>query len=217
MALSLTDSPIYHDRLTAWHTSRLWWALIAVSGLATTLAIADVVQKFQPPPPQHVLIFNQQGEPVGTILPILNVQAIPNVILKAGLGDFIHDAFSIDQDKDEEDRLIAKTQARVTGQAWHTINDWYARDLGKHDPRNIWRRTWAEAMPLDVLKLDGVDRYQVDYRVTTHADNNTTITIAPWRATLHVIVGQSKDPDALGWFVDWLDFEQVREFGPLKK
>jgi hypothetical protein len=217
MALSLTDSPIYTDRLTAWHNSRLWIAFLSAMALVGILGIADVVQKFQPPPPQHVLVFNQAGEPVGSLLPILNVKAIPNVILKAGLGDFIHDAFSIDQDKDEEDRLIAKTQARVTGQAFQAINAWYARDLGKHDPRSIWRLTWAEAMPLDVLKLDGVDRYQVDYRVTTHADNNTTITIAPWRATMHVIVGHSNDPDALGWFVDWLDFEQVREFEPTRK
>ncbi|MBV8357001.1 MAG: hypothetical protein JO189_03565 [Deltaproteobacteria bacterium] len=211
MAAALKDSPLYTDRLTAWHNSRLWIAFLAAIGLAGILGIADVAQKFRPPPPPYVIEVNTHGEPVGQILPITSVQAIPNAILKAQLADFIHDAFSIDQDKDEEDRLVARTQARLTGQAGRTIDEWYQRDNGKHDPRNIWRYTWAEAMPLDALKLDGADRYQVDYRLTTHADNNTTITIAEWRATLHVIVGHSTDPASLGWFVDWMDFEQVRK------
>lgn len=209
MAAALKDSPIYTDRLTAWHNSRVWIALLIALGAVGILAVADVVQKFQPPPPQHVLIFNQHGEPIGQILPILSVQAIPNVTLRAGLGDFIHDAFSIDQDQDEENRMVAKTQARLTGQAARALDAWFTRDNGKQDPRVIWRYTWAAAMPLDTLKLDGSDRYQVDYKVTTHADNNTSITVAPWRATMHVIVGQSKDPESLGWFIDWIDFEQV--------
>jgi len=209
MATALTDTPIYADRLATWHNSRLWIAFLAAMGLTAILGIADVVQKFRPPPPPFVLEVNSHGQPVGQVLPIVSVQTIPNAILKAQLADFIHDAFSIDQDKDEEDRLVGRTQARLTGQAGREIDAWYQRDKGKHDPRNIWRYTWAEAMPLDTLKLDGADRYQVDYRVSTHADNNTTITIANWRATLHVIVGQSSDPESLGWFVDWLDFEQV--------
>lgn len=208
-AATLTDAPIYTDRLTAWHNSRIWIALLASLALNGVLGGADVAQKLQPPPPQRVLIFNQQGQPVGQILPVTTVQAIPNVILKAGLGDFIHDAFSIDQDGDEEQRLVDKTMARVTGQAATAISSWYTRDGDKHDPRTIWRTTWAEAMPLDVLKLDGTDRYQADFKVTTHTDHDTTITTATWRATMRVILGRSKDPDALPYFIDYLDFEQV--------
>ena len=209
MAMASLNEPIYQDKLIAWHNSRIWIAMLVFAGSTIALAAADVVQKFQPPPPQHVLVFNQHGEPVGQILPITTVQAIPNLILKAGLGDFVHDAFSVDQDQDEENRMVAKTQARLTGQAAQAVGDWYERDGGKHDPRTTWRYTWAEAIPLDVLKLDGSDRFQVDYRVVTHADRGITVTTTTCRATMHVIVGRSTNPDSLGWFIDWIDFGEV--------
>jgi hypothetical protein len=49
MASSLINSPIYTDRLTAWHNSRLWIAFLSAMTLVGILGIADVVQKFHPP------------------------------------------------------------------------------------------------------------------------------------------------------------------------
>ena len=204
------DTPAYTDRLIAWHNQRLWYVACGLGGLLALSFAINLKHEYQPPAPPYVLEVNGQGQPVGQVLPILSVQAIPDAILKAQLGDFIHDAFTISHDPDEEDRLFAKTQSRVTGAAAHTLDQWYQRDGGKHHPKAIFRYTSAEALPQDVLKLDGSDRYQIDYKVKTHENNDQTETASTWRAVLHVIVGRSVDPESPGWFVNEIDFQEIK-------
>lgn len=202
------DAPIYVDTVIAQGNHRLFWIAYIAMTLLVAQSASSIVKAWQPPQPPYVLEVNERGEPIGKVLPILSVQAIPDGMLKAGLGDFIHDAFTGSQDQDEESLIFKRTQSRVTGTAFKTLDNWYQRDNGKHDPRHASRYNWTEALTQDVLKT-GTDRYQVDYKLITHTDNDPDGSVTSWRANLHVIVGRSKDPESLGWFVDELDFQQV--------
>jgi type IV secretory pathway TrbF-like protein len=153
---------------------------------------------------------NNQGNPVGQVLPVTSAQVIPDAFLRARLGEFIHDAFTVDRDSDEEDYLYNKTQAMVTGQAAQKLDSWYNRDGGKHHPKSVGPYVWVEASVTDTLKLSEKDTYQADYSLVSH-ENNQTVTKSNWRAVMHVIVARSKDPESLGMFIDELDLQEVKQ------
>jgi type IV secretory pathway TrbF-like protein len=204
------DEPIYTDQVIACGYQRTW--LLAV-GLIVLLAgmIADRIRlDLQAPTPPFVLEVNAQGNPVGQVLPVTSAQVIPDAFMRARLGEFVHDAFTVDRDPDEEDYLYNKTQAMVTGQAAQKLDTWYNRDGGKHHPKSVGPYVWVEAPVSDTLKLSEKDTYQADYSTLEHSNNDQTHT-QKWRAILHVIVGRSKDPEALGVFVDELDMEELKQ------
>src|SRR5947209_3298532 len=119
------DAPMYTDQVIACGYQRTW--LLAV-GLIVLLGgmIADRIRlDLQPPPPPFVLEVNAQGNPVGQVLQLRSVQDIPNSLLRARLGEFLHDAFTVDRDPDEENYLYTKTQAMVTGQAAEKLDAFY--------------------------------------------------------------------------------------------
>jgi type IV secretory pathway TrbF-like protein len=204
------DTPAYTDRVIAWHNQRLWILTCSLLVLLAASIGDNIVYHLQPAPPPFVLKVNDRGDPVGQVLPVLSAQAIPDAFLRAQLADFIHDAFSVDRDPDEEDRIYSNAQRMVTGEAAAKLEAWYHRDHDSHHPKIIYVNTWIEASPTDTLKV-GQDTYQVDYKVTTHEHNDLIQNTALWRATLHVIVGHSADPESLGLFVNDLDFEQVKQ------
>ena len=209
MAAFLNNStPMYTDQLIAFHNQRIWWIACGLLVLLA-LSIADNVSyHLRPAPPPFVLEVNEQGHPVGQVLPVTSVQVIPDAFLRARLGDFIHDAFTVDRDSDEENYIYDKTQAMVTGQAAQRLDSWYNRDGGKHHPKTM-APNWVEASVTDTLKLAEPDTYQVDYRTITHSNNDQIKTTEYWRAVLHVMTGHSQDPEALGLFVNELDLQEV--------
>jgi type IV secretory pathway TrbF-like protein len=200
---------MYTDELIAWHNQRIWWVACALAVLLAGMIADRIRLDLQPPAPPFVLEVNAQGYPVGQVLPVTSVQAIPDAFLRARLADFVHDAFTVDRDSDEENYIYDKTQAMVTGQAAQKLDGWYNRDGGKHHPKSVGPYTWVEASVTDTLKLAEKDTYQVDYRTITHSNNDKTT--ENWRTVLHVIVGHSKDPQSLGMFVDELDLQEVKQ------
>jgi type IV secretory pathway TrbF-like protein len=210
MAALLKDTPMYTDQLIAWHNQRIWWVACALAVLLAGMIADRISLDLQPPAPPFVLEVNNQGNPVGQVLPVLSVRAIPDAFLRARLADFVHDAFTVDRDSDEENYLFDKTQATVTGQAAQKLDAWYNRDGGKHHPKTMAPYNWVEASVTDTLKLAEQNTYQVDYSTTTHSNNDQTKTTEHWRAVLHVIVGHSPDPEALGLFVNELDLQEVK-------
>ena len=72
------DTPAYTDRLIAWHNQRLWYVACGLGGLLALSFAINLKHEYQPPPPPYVLEVNSQGQPVGQVLPILSVQAIPD-------------------------------------------------------------------------------------------------------------------------------------------
>jgi type IV secretory pathway TrbF-like protein len=210
MATALRDTPAYTDQLIAWHNQRIWWVACGLFVLLV-LSIGDNMSyHLRPMPPPYVLEVNGKGDPVGQVLPVLSVQAIPDAFLRARLGDFIHDAFTVDRDPDEEAYIFDKTRAMVTGQAAQKLDAFYNRDGGKHHPKSVGAYRWVEASVTDTLGLAEPNTYQVDYRTITHDNNDQTKTTQNWRAVLHVIVGRSADPEALGLFVNELDLQEVK-------
>jgi len=204
------DAPMYADQVIACGYQRTW---LLAAGLIVLLAgmIADRIRlDLQPPAPPYVLEVNAQGNPVGEVLPVTSAQAIPDAFLRARLADFIHDAFTVDRDPDEENYLYDKTQAMVTGQAAQKLDGWYNRDGGKHHPKTIGPYTWIETSVTDTLKLAEKDTYQADYVVSEHSHNDQMVTKTNWRAVLHLIVARSKDPESLGMFIDELDLQEVK-------
>jgi len=205
------DEPIYTDQIIACGYQRTW--LLAM-GLIVLLAgmIADRIRlDLQPPPSPYVLEVNNQGNPVGQVLSVTSVRVIPDAFLRARLGEFVHDAFTVDRDPDEEDYLYNKTQAMVTGQAAEKLDAFYNRDGGKHHPKTVGPSVWVEAPVTDTLKLAEKDSYQADFNTVTHSNNNQTVTTQRWRAILHVIVARSKDPESLGLYVNEMDLQEVQQ------
>jgi type IV secretory pathway TrbF-like protein len=211
MAALLKDTPAYTDQLIAWHNQTVFWLAV---GLLVLLALSvgdNVSYHLRPVPPPYVLEVNNKGDPVGQVIPVLSVQAIPDAFLRSRLGDFVHDAFSIQRDPDEADYLFNKTQAMVTGQAAQKLDAFYNRDKGKHHPKTAGAYEWADVSVTDTLKLAEKDTFQVDYRTSEHTNNNQIVTTTDWRAVLHVMVGRSADPEALGLFIDTLDLQEVKQ------
>jgi len=211
MAAALKDTPAYTDQIIAWHNQRIWWVACALIVLLAGMIADRIRLDLQPPPPPFVLAVNDQGNPVGQVLPVTSVRVIPDAFLRARLADFIHDAFTVDRDSDEEDYLYNKTQAMVTGQAAQQLDAFYNRDGGKHHPKSIGPYVWIEAPVSDTLKLSEKDTYQADYSTITHENNDQSRTTQKWRATLHVIVARSKDPESLGMFINEMDIQEVKQ------
>jgi len=205
------DAPMYTDQVIACGYQRTW---LLAAGLILLLGgmIADRIRlDLQPAPPPFVLEVNNQGRPVGQVSPVTSVTVIPDAFLRGRLGEFIHDAFTVDRDPDEEDYLYNKTQAMVTGQAAQKLDSWYNRDGGKHHPKSVGAYTWVEAPVSDTLKLSEKDTYQADYSTISHENNDQTHVTQKWRAILHVIVARSKDPESLGLFINEIDIQEVKE------
>ncbi len=105
MAAALKDTPAYTDQIIAWHNQRIWWVACALIVLLAGMIADRIRLDLQPPSPPFVLAVNDQGNPVGQVLPVTSVRVIPDAFLRARLADFIHDAFTVDRDSDEEDYL----------------------------------------------------------------------------------------------------------------
>jgi type IV secretory pathway TrbF-like protein len=211
MAAALKDTPLYTDQIIAYHNQRIWRVTCSLLVLLA-LSIGDNVSyHLRAVPPPYVLEVNAQGQPIGQVLPVLSARAIPDAFLRARLGDFVHDAFTVDRDSDEENYIFDKTRAMVTGQAAQKLDAWYNRDHEAHHPKTMAPYSWVEASVTDTLKLAEEDTYQVDYRTVTHSNNDQTKTTEYWRAVLHVIVGRSQDPESLGLFVNELDLQEVKQ------
>ncbi len=210
-ALLDNSTPMYTDTIIAYHYHRVFWLACGLLLVLAASVFDNVVYHLQPPSPPFVLEVNNQGNPVGQVLPVTSVQVIPDTFLRARLADFVHDAFTVDRDPDEEEYLYNKTQAMVTGQAAQKLDGWYNRDGGKHHPKTMGPYAWVETSVTDTLKLAEKDSYQVDYKTTAHENNDQTHTVDQWRAIVHVIVGRSKDPEALGLFINELDLQEVKQ------
>jgi type IV secretory pathway TrbF-like protein len=203
---ALPDTPMYNDQTTV---AVNWWLIrstVAGWAIAIVLAISLAVVATQRPAP-YVFPVNSLGQPVGMVYPVTSVQAIPDLILRARLANFIHDAFTIDSFPDEEKYLMDNAAAMLTGQAFNELNGWYHRDKDKHFPGTVYYKETQEVHVLRTLKLPARDTFEVDYLLTNHQNNNQTLKQSSWRAVMHLIVGHSDDPESMDLFIDSLDFK----------
>jgi type IV secretory pathway TrbF-like protein len=204
------SEPMHVDQVVTHGYHRTWWLAAGLMMLLAASIGDNVFYHLQPPPTPFVLEVNGAGRPVGQVLPVKSAQDIPDAWLRGRLSDFVHDAFTVDRDEYDEDRIYNKTQSMVTGQAAQKLDAWYNRDNGKHHPKSIGPYAWIEAPVTDTEKI-APDTYLTNFRTVTHMNNNDQDTTKQeWRITLHVIVGHSPDPESLGLFVDEIDLEEVK-------
>src|SRR5690348_10242284 len=100
MAVALR-SPLHEDEQVL--TVNFWLVRLLLGG-AALLAISltvNLIQALRPVPPPYVFQVDSRGEPVGRVLPVRSVQAIPDATLRGRLADFVHDAFTIDKSSAE--------------------------------------------------------------------------------------------------------------------
>jgi type IV secretory pathway TrbF-like protein len=207
---ALPDSSMYEDETIV--TVNWWLVRGTVVGWAAAmvLAIALAVVAAQRPAP-YVFAVNSLGQPVGMVYPVTSVQAIPDLILRARLASWVHDAFTIDSSPDEEKYLLDSASAMLTGQAFKQLNGWYHRDKDKHFPGTVYYKEQQECHVLRTLKLPARDTFEVDYTLTNYQNNNQTVTQSNWRAVMHLIVGHADDPESMDLFIDSLDFQQEEQ------
>ena len=207
MAVALR-SPLHEDEQVL---TVNWWLVRLLIGGAVLLAISltvNLIQALRPPPLPYVFQVDSRGEPVGQVLPVRSVQAIPDAALRGRLADFVHNAFTIDKSSAEEHYLMTHVYAMLPkdSQAYQQLTDWYNRGGGAHVPELTGDKTWVEVHVTRTIKTSNPDEYQIDYQTVAHENNDQSQTVTNWRAILHVIAGRSDDPESIDLFVDNIDF-----------
>jgi type IV secretory pathway TrbF-like protein len=206
MAALLKDAPAFTDQVIAWQNQRLWWLLIGMGALLILSLTANTVLELKPKAPPYVLVVDTKGQPVGKLQPVTSTQAIPEQRMEDILTDFIHSAFSITMNWDEEKYQLQRTYSMVTGQAEKQLTDWYQADK-KNNPLKAYRQGWQTVEIVRTLKLPAADTYEIDYRTVYHSNYDTAaVTTENWRAVLHVTLGQLTGDESSKVLVDDLSF-----------
>jgi type IV secretory pathway TrbF-like protein len=190
----------------------VWWLSRLLAGAAASLvaALIVIVILVMRGTPQYILEVNSQGDPVGKVEAVMSLQAIPDSELRAELGEFVYQAFTIYENPVQENDVYKNTQARVTGQAAQWLDDYYHRDHDKYHPLLAGNRMWEDAHVIDTLKLPMPHTYQVEYSIEQHWDLDQRVEKSRWRMTLHLIWGHPQDSDQDDWFVDTIDAQEER-------
>jgi hypothetical protein len=215
MAAALKDTPVYTDQVIAWQNQRLWWLLCGVGALLILSLTANVVIELKPVAPPYVLVVDRKGQPVGKLQPVTSAQAIPEQRMEDILTDFIHTAFSVTMNWDEEKYNLQRTYAMMPkdSQAEKDLTDWYQADKA-NNPLKAYSRGWRTVEILRTLKLPAVDTYEIDYRTIYYSNSDTAEpTTENWRAVLHVQLGQVTGDESSKILIDDLSFAKDEEDG----
>ena len=215
MAVALKDTPVYTDQVIAWQNQRLWWLLCGVGALLILSFTANVIIELKPVAPPYVLVVDRKGQPVGKLQPVTSTQAIPEQRMADILTDFIHTAFSVTMNWDEEKYNLQRTYSMMPkdSQAEKELTDWYQAD--KHNnPLKVYSSGWRTVEILRTLKLPATDTYEIDFRTVDYSNNdNAQATTNNWRAVMHVQLGQVIGDEASKILIDDLDFGKDEEEG----
>jgi type IV secretory pathway TrbF-like protein len=209
MAALPKNTPIYSDTLTAWHNQRLWWLLCGAGGVITALAITLCVVMLRPHSMPWVVEVDGKGEPMGSIAPLVSDEALLDSTTRWAISQFIEDAFRVSPQFPEEQALLSKAYAMTTGQAYDALTAYCHRDGNADNPLSANGKYWQDVKVVRTLKLSTKDSYQVDYTVFKydHHDHILNPIQTNWRATLHLVQGKPTNNNALGLFVDSIDFQ----------
>jgi type IV secretory pathway component VirB8 len=215
MAAVLKDTPVYTDQVIAWQNQRLWWLLCGVGAMLILSLTANVVIELKPVAPPYVLVVDRRGQPVGKLQPVTSTQAIPEQRMEDILTDFIHKAFSITMNWDEEKYDLQQTYAMMPkgSQAEKQLTDWYQADKA-NNPLKAYRQGWQTVEIVRTLKLPAADTYEIDYRTVYYSNSdNAEPTTNNWRAVMHVQLGQVTGDESSKILIDDLSFAKDEEDG----
>jgi type IV secretory pathway TrbF-like protein len=209
MAALPKNTPIYSDTLTAWHNQRLWWLLCGAGGVIAALAITLCVVMLRPHSMPWVVEVDGKGEPMGSIAPLVSSEELLDSTTRWSIGQFIEDAFRVSPQFPDEQMLLAKVYAMATGQASDALTAFYHADGGVNNPLNANGKYWQGVRVVRTLKLPTKDSYQVDYTIFKfdRHDHQVDPVTTNWRSTMHLVHGRPTNNNALGLFIDSIDFQ----------
>jgi type IV secretory pathway TrbF-like protein len=201
--------PMFEDQLLTWQNQRLCWLLIG-SGAAIAILIATLCwMASRPQNIPYVLEVNQKGEPVGAVQPLQGNQRIGENVIRWSLGEYIRQAMQVSRSFDENQMNLGRAYSLSTGQASDALTAYYRGNHDANNPLSAYSRYWQDVKILRVLKLPADRTYQVDYEIDKHDfDHPFDGVKTDWRATMRVIQGAPTSNNALGLWVDALDFAQ---------
>jgi type IV secretory pathway TrbF-like protein len=207
MATPLKHTPAYEDQLTAWHNRRLWYLLCGAGAVIAVLIVVLCIVTLRPRTP-YVIEVDKKGEPLGTVQPFLDLQTIPDNMLRYDLGEYVQQAFGVSRSFDQNKMQLSEVYAMSTGQASQALTAYYRANHEANNPLVINTKCWQGVRIVRVLKLPAPSTYQVDYVLDRH-DNNGSFTGVQtnWRATMRIVRAKPTNNNLLGIFVTDLDFE----------
>jgi type IV secretory pathway TrbF-like protein len=208
MAALPKNTPIYSDTLTAWHNQRLWWLLCGAGGVITALAVTLCVVMLRPHSMPWVVEVDGKGEPMGSIAPLVSDEALLDSTTRWAISQFVENAFRVFAQFPEEQASLSKAYAMTTGQATQALTAYCHADEGSN-PLEANGKYWQGVRVVRTLKLPTNNSYQVDYTTLRydHHDHQLNPIQTNWRATLHLVQGKPTENNALGLFIDSIDFE----------
>jgi type IV secretory pathway TrbF-like protein len=209
MATLPKNTPIYSDQLTAWHNQRLWWLLCGAGGVITALAVTLCVVMLRPHSLPWVVEVDGKGEPMGSIAPLVSSEELLDSTTRWAIGRYVEDAFRVSPQFPEEQASLSRAYAMSIGQAYDALTAYYHADKDANNPLSANGKYWQGVRVVRTLKLSTKDSYQVDYTVFKydHHDHILNPIQTNWRATLHLVQGKPTNNNALGLFVDSIDFQ----------
>ena len=200
------NTPIFEDRLVAWHNQRLWWLLCGSGVVIAVLAIALCIVTLRPHNAPYVLEINAKGEPVGTVQPFMDDQPVSDNTIRWTLGEYVRQAFTVSRSFGENQMNLSRAYAMSTGQATEALTAYY-RD--NHDANNplIGTKYWQDVRIVRTLRLPAASTYEIDYALDRHDNDHPLDPVQTnWRATARVIQGKPTNNNALGIWISDLDF-----------
>jgi type IV secretory pathway TrbF-like protein len=199
-SIQFEDEQIRSQNRNVWH--------IALASIAANVVLAVVVAilALRPRTLPYLVEVNTRGEPVAVVQPVLGTQALNDATIRWALAEFIHNAFSVTANADEERENLHNAVAFMRGQAHKALKQWY--NDGVHYPITVAQKHWIDVHVTRVLRLPVPSTYQIDWESTTHDYNSDRTTTTNWRATVKVEVDPtSHDPrNPLSLYVTTIDF-----------
>jgi type IV secretory pathway TrbF-like protein len=156
-----------------------------------------------------VVEVNGKGEPTASVSLLEGDESLVDTTTRWAISEYIEDAFHVDTQFPAEQTLLAKVYAMSTGQAYDALTAYYHADGGVNNPLTANGKYWSAVKAVRTLKLSTKDSYQVDYAVFRfdHHDHEIDPIRTNWRATLHLVHGRPTNNNALGLYVDAMDFQ----------
>jgi type IV secretory pathway TrbF-like protein len=184
------------------------WLIAAVSVVANIIfAIVIAILALRPRTLPYLVEVDSRGEPLAVAQPVIGTQNLNDATIRWALASFIHNAFVISPNIDEEKENLRNAMAFTRGQAHDALKAYY--NDGTHSPFDLAQKHWQEVHVSRVLKLPAPNTYEVDWQSTLHSYNAALSSTTAWRATTKIAVGgpNGRDPrNPLSLFVTTIDF-----------
>ncbi len=171
------------------------------------LAIVLCVVTLRPHAAPYVIEVNNRGEPVGTIEPFMDAQAVSDNTIRWSLGEYFRQAFTVSRSFGENQMNLSHAYAMSTGQASQALTAYYRGNHDANNPLFVNNKYWQDVRIVRTLRLPAKDTFQVDFILDRHDNDHPLDPVQTnYRATARVIQGKPTNHNPLGIWISDLDF-----------